>query len=159
MVTENGIVIEANASLAQIRGTRSGACQACSSKSTCGISDESDKEVIVTVKNTLNVQKGDYVVVGMKSRPFLIVAFLLYVFPIILMIIGALIGNKIALSIGQASSLLSILTGVVFFVSSYIVIRRKSKTLSEHEAYKPFLIRKRMMAAPDTCSEIQGNRI
>ena len=155
MVTENGIVIEANASLAQIRGTRSGSCQSCSSKNTCGISEKSDKEVIVTVKNTLNVQKGDYVVVGMKSSPFLIVAFLLYVFPIILMIIGALIGNKISLSMGQSSALLSVLTGALFFILSYVFIRRKSKTLSDHEAYKPFLVRKRMMVAPDTCSEIK----
>ena len=155
MVTENGIVIDASTSLARIRATRSGACKACSSKDTCGISDRSNKEVIVTVKNTLNVQKGDSVVVGMKSSPFLIIAFLLYVFPIILMIIGALIGNRISLSIGQSSGFLSILTGVLFFVLSYVFIRRKSKGLSDQDDYKPFLVRKRMMAAPDTCSEIK----
>ena len=156
MVTENGIVIDANASLAKIRATRSGACQSCSSKSSCGISDGNDnKEVIVTVNNTLNVQKGDYVVLGMKSSPFLIIAFLLYVFPIILMIIGALIGNEIALIMGQSSNLLSVLTGASFFVLSYIFIRMKSKSMSDKDAYKPFLVRKRMMVAPEACAEIK----
>jgi len=96
MITENGIVTKSNPSIAWIKTTRSGACESCSSKGSCG-TENHQKEMIITVKNTLNVNTGDYVVIGLETRPILFVTFLLYVFPIILLLIGALIGNSLAL--------------------------------------------------------------
>jgi len=150
MVTENGIVVDANPLEATISASRSGACKSCSSRDTCGISDNGGKEVIVTVKNILNVKKGDHVVLGMKSSPFLIIAFLLYVFPVICMIIGALIANELALSFGWTPGIFSVLSGAAFLILSYAVIRMKSKTLSGKDAYKPFLVRKKMIIASGT---------
>jgi sigma-E factor negative regulatory protein RseC len=159
MVTENGVVIDSGASFARILAKRSYSCKSCASKDNCGMSDKSDKEVIITVKNTLNVEKGDYVVVGMKTSPFLIISFLLYVFPVILMIIGALIGDHIALFVGLSPNFLSILTGALFLILSYVIIRRKSKSISDRESYKPFLVRKRMMSGSDSCAETGDQRL
>jgi sigma-E factor negative regulatory protein RseC len=36
--------------------------------------------MILSVKNTLNVQKGDQVVIGLEAKPLLVISFLLYVF-------------------------------------------------------------------------------
>lgn len=152
MITENGIVTDVNPSSAWVRTIRSGTCESCSSKDSCGTSHHEHKEMIVSVKNTLNVKKGDQVVIGLDTRPLLVVTFLLYVFPVILLIAGALIGNSIALSFNMNPSLLSLVTGIIFFCTAFFIIRKKSRALSTDEAYKPFLVRKKTTIIPGGCS-------
>ncbi|OGR45191.1 MAG: Fis family transcriptional regulator [Desulfobacula sp. RIFOXYB2_FULL_45_6] len=152
MITENGIVTDVNASLARIRTIRSGACESCSSKDSCGTSHHGQKEMIVSVKNTLNVKKGDHVVIGLETKPLLVVTFLLYIFPVILMITGALIGNTIAPFFHTNPSLTSLVTGGLFFCAAFFIIRKKSRDLSTHDAYKPFLVRKKPTVIPTGCT-------
>ncbi|OGR26444.1 MAG: Fis family transcriptional regulator [Desulfobacterales bacterium RIFOXYA12_FULL_46_15] len=152
MITENGIVTDVNPSFAWVRTIRSGTCESCSSKDNCGTSHSGKKEMTVTVKNTLNVKKGDQVVIGLDTRPLLVITFLLYVFPVILLIAGALIGNSIAPSFNMNPSFLSLVTGTIFFCTAFFIIRKKSRALSTNEAYKPFLVRKKTTIIPDGCS-------
>lgn len=152
MITENGIVTDADSSLAWVRTIRSGACESCSSKDSCGTSNSSKKEMTVTVKNTLNVKKGDHVVIGLETKPLLVISFLLYVFPVFLLILGAFIGNGMAPSFHINPSLLSLLTGSIFFCAAFFIIRKKSETLSTRESYKPFLVRKQSTAVSGGCS-------
>ncbi len=152
MITENGIVTDVNSSLAWVRTIRSGSCESCSSKDSCGTSHHGQKEMIVSVKNTLNVKKGDQVVIGLETKPLLVITFLLYVFPVILLIVGALLGNSIAPSFHMNPSFLSLVTGIIFFCAAFFIIRKKSQALSTNEIYKPFLVRKKSTVIPDGCS-------
>ena len=151
MITENGIVTSANSGTAWIKTIRSGACESCSSRESCGTATN-QKEMIVTVKNTLNVQQGDHVVIGLETRPILYLTFLLYVFPILLLIIGALIGNFSAPLIDLNPSLFSMFIGFIFFGTAFVIIRKKNKTLSENSDYKPFLVRKKPQAVQANCT-------
>ncbi|MDA8136114.1 MAG: SoxR reducing system RseC family protein [Desulfobacteraceae bacterium] len=152
MITENGIVTDVNSSFAWIRTIRSGTCESCSSKDSCGTSHSNKKEMIVTVKNTLNVKKGDQVIIGLETKPLLVVTFLLYVFPVILLILGAFIGNGIAPSFGTNPSLLALVLGCLFFCAAFFIIRKKSEALSTRESYKPFLVRKKSTPTSGGCS-------
>ena len=152
MITENGIVTDVNSSLAWIRTIRSGTCESCSSKDNCGTSHSGKKEMTVTVKNTLNVKKGDQVIIGLETKPLLVVTFLLYVFPVLLLILGALIGNSIAPFFHMNPSLLSLVLGCLFFCAAFFIIRKKSETLSTRESYNPFLVRKKSTAISGGCS-------
>jgi sigma-E factor negative regulatory protein RseC len=152
MITENGIVTDVNSSLAWIRTIRSGACQSCSSKDSCGTSHHGQKEMTLTVKNTLNVAKGDQVVIGLETKPLLVISFLLYVFPVLCLILGALIGNSLGLHFHINPSLFSLITGVLFFSAAFLIIRKKGRSLSAHEAYKPFLVRKKSTPVSGGCS-------
>lgn len=107
--------------------------------------------MIVTVKNTINVVKGDHVVVGLESRPILLITFFLYVFPIISLTIGAIIGDSIAPSFQKDPSLISMVMGFLFFGLSFLIIRMKNNSLSKKKKFKPFLVRKRFATAP-VCS-------
>ncbi|MBU8910398.1 MAG: SoxR reducing system RseC family protein [Desulfobacterales bacterium] len=151
MITENGIVTKANQSIAWIKTTRSGACESCSSKGSCEI-ENSQKEMIVSVKNTLKVDKGDHVVIGLETKPMLFLTFLLYVFPIILLIIGALIGNSLAPSLQMDPSFVSMISGFLFFGLSFYIIRKKNNSLSKKAEYKPFLVRKKPQIIPADCT-------
>lgn len=152
MITENGIVTDVNSSLAWIRTIRSGTCATCSSKDSCGTSLHGQKEMILSVKNTLNVAKGDQVVIGLEAKPLLIISFLLYVFPVLCLILGALIGNSLAPHFRINPSLLSLVLGFLFFGAAFLMIRKKGRSLSTREAYKPFLVRKKSTPIPGGCS-------
>ena len=151
MITENGIITRADASTAWVKTTRSGACDACSSRESCGTAG-TQKEMIVTVKNTLGVETGDHVVIGLETRPILFLTFLLYVFPIILLTIGAVIGNSLAPAFDMNPSFVSMIMGFFFFGLSFYFIRKKNNALSTNESYKPFLVRKRPSTVQTGCS-------
>ncbi len=130
---------------------RTGACEGCSSKASCGTAN-SQEEMIVTVKNTLDVEKGDQVVIGLETKPILFLTFLLYVFPIILLTAGALIGNGIAPYIQMNPSLVSMIVGFSFFGLSFYYIRKKNNSLEQKDEYKPFLVRKKSHTISVGCS-------
>ena len=62
MITENGIVTQANQNTAWIKTIRSAACESCSSKDSCGTSHHGSQEMTVVVKNTIGA--GDSSVSG-----------------------------------------------------------------------------------------------
>ncbi|MCP4022250.1 MAG: SoxR reducing system RseC family protein, partial [Desulfobacteraceae bacterium] len=95
---------------------------------------------------------GDLVVIGLETKPLLLLSFLLYVFPIILLIFGAVLGNISAALLQINPSIPSIFSGFVFFAISFFIIRKKSDQLSQNEGYKPFLVRKKTVLIPSNCS-------
>lgn len=99
--------------------------------------------MVVMLKNTLNVKPGDYVVIGMKTKPLLAVSFLIYLFPILFLIAGAFLGSRAAAFFELNPSLASLLTGGFFFGTAFLIIRKKGRTLSANEAYQSFLVRKK----------------
>ena len=146
MIKENGVVTRADSSLAWVKTIRTEACESCSSKESCGNSG-SFEEVIITVKNTINVKKGDHVVVGLETRPMLYLTFFLYVFPVISLTIGAIIGDSVAPFFYKDPSFVSMITGFLFFGLSFCLIRMKNNSLSQKKELKPFLVRKRLSSA------------
>jgi sigma-E factor negative regulatory protein RseC len=151
MITENGVVSKANGSEAWIKTTRYGACESCSSKNSCG-SAGNHKEMIVKVPNSLNVEKGDQVVIGLETGPILYLTFLLYVFPIILMIIGALIGHQLGSAVNMNPSIPSMILGFGSFGLTFYILRKKNRSMEGNQKYKPFLIRKITHIQPQGCT-------
>ncbi len=153
MITENGIVTLADADTAWVKTVRAGSCEACSARGTCGTAQSDVKELVVCVPNTLRVKAGDHVVIGLKSAPMLFLAFLLYVFPVIFLIFGAFIGNSLAFLIPAANpSLISLASGISFFLLAFLIIRRQNQSLSTKAIFKPFLVRKRRSIISTGCS-------
>ena len=152
MITENGIVTKATPDTAWVTTTRSAACESCSSKESCGGGHHGSKEMTVSVKNTLGVDTGDLVIIGMETRPMIILSFLLYVFPIILLVIGALIGDSLAPVLGVNESLAAMAVGFTLFAAAFLVLRNKQNSLSQRKDFRPFLVRKRARTAPQGCA-------
>ncbi|MCG8615202.1 MAG: SoxR reducing system RseC family protein [Desulfobacterales bacterium] len=152
MITENGIVTQANETTAWIKTTRSAACESCTSKDSCGTSHHGSKDMIVTVKNTLAVQTGDTVVIGIETKPMLYLSFLLYMFPILLLVIGAVIGDTIAPILNINKSLAAMAVGFSSFGMAFLVVRKRQATLSKNDAYKPFLVRKKSRSTIEGCA-------
>jgi len=148
MITEDGIVTHATPGTAWIKTTRSAACESCASKDSCGVSHHPSEEMTITVPNTLGVEKGDRVIVGIESAPMLFLSFFLYVFPIIMLIIGALAGDALAPALEMNSSALSMGGGFLLFATAFLIIRKKQSGMSKKDKYKPFLVRKKIPVNP-----------
>jgi sigma-E factor negative regulatory protein RseC len=84
---------------------------------------------------------GDHIVLNVSSTAVLKVSFLLYVFPILLMILGAAIGQNLAPKFKMDPSTLSLLTGLLFFLLSFVFVRMRSNRMGEKEEYRPRVIR------------------
>mmetsp|Transcript_1529 Transcript_1529/g.1049 ORF Transcript_1529/g.1049 Transcript_1529/m.1049 type:complete len:147 (+) Transcript_1529:930-1370(+) len=140
MSTEEGIVVRLKGATALVKTTRSSACESCTQKDSC-VTDKNTKEMEVEVENFAGAQVGDSVVISIKTSFLLKLSFLLYVFPILCMIIGAVIGQRYAYAMELDVSIHSILAGFVFFIVSFFLIRAKGNSMAEKKEYIPKIIR------------------
>ena len=140
MIKEEGIVTSATESTAWIRAVRSSACKACAAKGNCEILS-SKNSLHFKVKNTLNVGEGDRVVIGLQTKPLLFLTFMLYVFPIFLLMIGAMAGKNIALVFETDQNLSSMFFGFFLFSVAVFIIKKINNKIEKKSKYKPFLVR------------------
>jgi sigma-E factor negative regulatory protein RseC len=138
VATEQGVVIKTADHLAVVKTKRSEACEGCSSKDSCSTKGN---DMEVDAVNRIGAKIGDGVVIQIQTRPFLKATFLLYVFPIVCMILGAVLGEKLAPHIGFDKSALSAILGFLCFFLSIGVVKTKGRQMGENEAYHPKIIR------------------
>lgn len=126
--------------MALVKTTRSSACKSCASKDSCKTGG-GGKEMEVTVTNSAKAGEGDRILINIETAPLLKASFLLYVFPILLMIIGAVIGQEIALARGWDPSGLSAIVAFLFFGLSFVIIKVRGAGMSKKQEYRPDIIR------------------
>jgi len=84
---------------------------------------------------------GDRIVLSVSSAAVLKVSFLLYVFPILLMIVGAVIGQNLGPRLQMDPSMLSLLTGLLFFLMAFVFVRLGSNRMGKRDEYRPRIVR------------------
>lgn len=150
MATEEGVVYKLGATgagTAWVKTTRSSACESCSSRNACQ-TDGGGKEMEVEAINTANAQVGDRIVLSINTASLLKATFLLYVFPILAMIAGALIGQTLAVMRGSDPSGFSAFFACLFFGLAFIFIRFAGRRLSNNASYKPEIVKVRGHISP-----------
>ena len=144
MAIEEGIVVKQGAreqrKTAWVKIVRSSACESCSSRDSCKVTSGGQGEE-VEVTNSINARIGDRIQIMMATGSLLKATFLLYLFPILCMILGGLIGHWISLKLTISGSALSVLVSVVALVMSMIIIRIKGRRMGEQKAYQPRILR------------------
>jgi sigma-E factor negative regulatory protein RseC len=140
LTREEGVVIRANAGTAWIKTTKTGACSECSAKGSCHTLG-GGKEMEVKAINEAGAAIGDRVVVGFETSSLLKASFLIYIFPVLGLIVGAAVGQEFAPMIGLNGSAASPLAGLLFFSLTFLIIRRKGNELAKQNQYRPKVIR------------------
>jgi len=140
MHKEEGVVSRIDADTAWVKTQKSGACESCSTKGFCG-SLGGGKAMDVEAINTAGACEGDRVVIACEQSSVVKVSFLIYIFPIICMVIGAVIGQQSAYLFGFDPSLFSAVWGFAFLAVSFFFVRLIGKKLSQDERYRPKIIR------------------
>ena len=145
--TEEGIVIRVNQTHAWVKTIRSEACKGCASRESCKPGDKG-QEMEVKALNTANAKKGDLVVVGFSTSSFIKVTFLVYIFPIIALLTGAILGQSIAANMHWDESLTSVICGFAFMVLSIMIVRIISDRLAKDKRYIPVVERVKRQLTP-----------
>jgi sigma-E factor negative regulatory protein RseC len=147
MASEDGIIIKCNETTAMVKTIQSTACDSCGEKDICKPSG-SGKTMEVEAVNTANAQVGDLVVVSFSSGQLFKLSFFLYVFPIIVMIIGALLGEHIAKNFHGNPSTFAAIFGFSFFFVAMGVVKLKDKQARKTGKYRPEIIKVKRKAQP-----------
>jgi sigma-E factor negative regulatory protein RseC len=141
MATEEGIVIASNAHTARIKTVRSSACESCSAKHSCHALGESDDHVEVDVINTIGARVDDRVVIYFGTAPLLKASFLLYFFPILIMMGGAFLGHRLAMDRSWDPSLSAAGFGFLGLACALLLVTSMGRKMATRKDYKPKIIR------------------
>jgi sigma-E factor negative regulatory protein RseC len=141
MATEEGIITKIPMPGKVLVSTvRSGACASCTARGMCNsVGGGGDAEVIAN--NAANARVGDRVVISFQTGSLLKVMFLLYMFPILCLLFGAVIGNNYAENLQMDPSVFSAVIGFLFFGGAVVFVKTKGNQMAEKDEYQPKIIR------------------
>ena len=124
-----GYITNINGDIAEISVKRSSSCgDKCSScKGGCSVQGMSIKS-----KNTLGAKVGDYVEIRTQTNIVLKSAFIVYVLPLVMLIIGVFIGITIFANLGYNNyESLGFVVGLIFLGMSYILLKVIDKRIKD----------------------------
>lgn len=136
MPSERGIVTRVEGGSAWVATSRSSSCEGCASRGACHVQPNQD-EVEVRAVNAAGAAVGDRVVISFQTASYLKASFLLYVFPVLAMIAGAVLGQESAPWFHLDPGALSLVCGFLFFLLAVVVIRIRGNRMARNEAYQP----------------------
>lgn len=139
MATETGIVTKIKGEYALVKTERAAGCAGCSEKDTCH-SMGGGKEIEFTATNPANASVGDKVVLDFKTSRMLQLSLLIYIFPIAILVIGAVIGNNWAASAGMDPSVGAAALGFTGLFAAIGVILFLEKGARHSDRYKPVIV-------------------
>jgi sigma-E factor negative regulatory protein RseC len=139
---EQGVVIKMGtygSATAWVKTVRSSACESCASRESCNPGKAKFQEVEAI--NDVGALIGDHIQFTISSASPLKATFLLYLFPILCLLAGGIIGNELALTFDLKSSVLSVVSSLLFFAVSMWFVRLGGRSLGRKEAYRPRITR------------------
>ncbi len=130
MITEEGTVKRTMGSKAWVVTQRSTMCDGCGSHDACKVLG-GGKEMEVEALNTAQARPGDQVLLTIEGQSLVKVSFLVYMFPILALILGAAIGQKVASVMATNPEVTSFGLGAILFGLAFVLVRMKDKKLEQ----------------------------
>lgn len=117
-----GVVIETDGETAKVRTSVHSDCE------NCGVCPGSNA-MIIDVVDKVGAKLGDSVLIESKKSHMLLAAFMIYIFPLLAVGGGILIGNYLAIRWAFSPALLMTAGGLIFGVMAILLIKYMDKTL------------------------------
>ncbi|KZY45318.1 MULTISPECIES: SoxR reducing system RseC family protein [unclassified Oleiphilus] len=143
MIKEEAIVIADDSTTngrISVRIDRKSACESCQMKAGCGqklVNDSSQRKCIeFELDNEFDVQVGDYVTLAVPEKTFLQASLVMYVLPLVLMILCAVLAESY-LALNDAATLLASICG--FGLGLYLARRFASEHKSDPD-FQPHIV-------------------
>lgn len=140
MATEEGVILKIDSSTAWVKTQKTKACEGCSSRGACSTM-VAGEDMEVQAINAAGGQVGDRVVLSFDTSSLLKASFLLYVFPIICMLLGAFAGMQLAPAVNLDASIVSATSGFLFFGLSFLFVKSKGNRMAQKDEYRPKITR------------------
>jgi len=141
VATTEGIVTKVDSSTAWVKCSKSAACESCKAKDFCNTVGGSDDTVEIEAINAVGAKVDDRVTISFETSSLLKVSFLIYMVPVLFLILGVVIGDKIAGIFNYDQSICSMLVGFLFLVTAFFFVKTKGSKMSEKDEYKPKIIK------------------
>ncbi len=97
MDIEKGTVQKIEDGWAWVETRRTGSCENCGQKSHCLMSGEGNDRMLVKAENVAQARAGDEVELYLNTKTKLKGLFMVYIFPVLGLLIGAIMGNGMRL--------------------------------------------------------------
>jgi sigma-E factor negative regulatory protein RseC len=136
LATEQGVVLRTDSESAWVKTARSSACEGCTARESCHTTG-GGQDMEVEAINLVGASVGDRIVLSFETASLLKATFLIYLFPIIVLIAGAAIGQALAPFIGMSPSAASVFLGFAFFFIALFVIKIRANRMAKKNAYRP----------------------
>ena len=140
MTEETGTVKKVENNTAWVRKERSSACESCSARHHC-VALEGGRIIEIEAINDIGARVGDLVELNLEPSSVFTLSFLLYLVPALSLVIGAIIGQQAAVAFELNENLMSALTGFIFLIISFIVMKLIGKRLVKNIVYHPKIIK------------------
>lgn len=140
MMEEEGVVVKLEDGKAIIHSERGSSCSKCSSKSACeALGGSGGKTMETRAINEVGATVGDTVKFAIDSVVFLKSSFLIYIVPLVVMIIGGILGEGYAEKNLQEwdSDLVAAIAGLFSLVIAFLLIKLWSKSVEKKAKYQP----------------------
>ncbi len=148
MLEEYGRVVALDGNLAKVETIRTSSCQSCEAKSTCGQGSIAkvvgQKSCIISALNSLSLQVGDEVVLGLEESTLVKSALLVYLLPLVLMIVGAGIFQWLY----GANDLVTAFGGGIGFLAGFALVYLYNHHHKNDESFQPVVLRAVTGAVP-----------
>lgn len=142
MAVEEGVVVRQDATGTWVRTVRSGSCAACASRGAChALGGGHEGEAEVAVLNPVGAKPGDTVAVKLETPAFLKATFVVYLFPVLMLLAGAGLGQWAAAAYGLSSPLPAAGAGFGALALGLIIMRAVAVRLAARPAYRPRIVR------------------
>ncbi len=141
MARTNGIVVRVMADgKAEVVAEKKGGCGSCSSAHTCHTS-KSAMKMKTTVINPVGARPGDMVTLNVSTSSLLKGLVLIYLFPVIGLMAGAIMGSNMAQVMSMSQTGSAILFGGAGLVLGFVSVILISRLMASNDAYKPVIVR------------------
>lgn len=134
MAIEEGTITKIKGEKAWVMVRRSTMCESC--RSAChslGGGRDMECEAI----NSAEGEIGDRVLLKISTKSLWKILIMFYLFPVIALISGALIGMKLSKTLGIESQLSALIIGAIFCALSFLIIMIISDRLKKNREYMP----------------------
>ncbi len=140
MAKETAIVTDLSGDYAMVKTQRTSGCAACSERNLCNTMG-GGKDMEFLAINPVKARLGDTVLLDFKTSRLLQLSLLLYIFPIIVLLIGALVGESIvAPAYGIDRSAGAAGTGFAAFIVSIVILLLLERRAKKTDKYKPVIL-------------------
>jgi len=134
-VREIGCVISVKGGIAVVSMPMSGDCERCGA---CSLGGDG-REALLMVKNSVGAGEGDTVEIEISAGRVIAAAFIVYMVPVLMSIVGFMIGS--ALSRGDENANLPIVMAVIFVVGSFFGVWLYDRRLRRTERNEAVAVR------------------
>ena len=131
-ITKEGIVLDNNKGHLTVQIFRNGACGSCSASGSCAESKTTEIELFTHE----NIKKGDRVMIEGSSSDVTKLTAVVYIFPVVMVLIGAILPNVFLKNTGIDLNLLTLLSVLVFLLISLVFVKGLDSKVKDRNIMK-----------------------